>query len=162
MSWCKDWRTFRCERQFWRKMCQLLRKNCFWLTHSKHVTKGYRAWEDQTKKKRRNGKTFIQRFTVSPLSNFKLDRFLPKSASFWSWGQMLSGRASPQMFSDRERWPRSLPPENESVLRNYMGNIQTIHVQFHTLRAEKWTSFWFYSPLLQEWGSQQKGRLKRA
>lgn len=27
-------------------MCQLLRKNCFWLTHSKHVTRGYRAWGD--------------------------------------------------------------------------------------------------------------------
>lgn len=38
--------TFRCERQFWRKMCQLLRKNCFWLTHSKHVTRGYRACGD--------------------------------------------------------------------------------------------------------------------
>lgn len=39
--------TLRCERQFWRKMCQLLRKNCFWLTHSKHVTRGYRAWGDR-------------------------------------------------------------------------------------------------------------------
>lgn len=38
--------TFRWERQFWRKMCQLLRKNCFWLTHSKHVTRGYKAWGD--------------------------------------------------------------------------------------------------------------------
>lgn len=39
--------TLRCERQFCRKMCQLLRKNCFWLTHSKHVTRGYRAWGER-------------------------------------------------------------------------------------------------------------------
>lgn len=42
MEWAGS--TFRCERQFWRKMCQLLRKNCFWLTQSKHVTRGYKAW----------------------------------------------------------------------------------------------------------------------
>lgn len=36
-------RTLRFERQLLRKMCQRLRKNCFWLTHSRQVTSGYRA-----------------------------------------------------------------------------------------------------------------------
>lgn len=38
-------RTLRFERQLFRKMCQRLRKNCFWLTHSRQVTSGYRALE---------------------------------------------------------------------------------------------------------------------
>lgn len=35
--------TFKWDKQFCRKICQLFKKNCFWLTHNKQVISGYKA-----------------------------------------------------------------------------------------------------------------------
>lgn len=41
---CRSQRlTFRLDKQLLRKTCHLFRKICFWLTHRRHVTNGYRA-----------------------------------------------------------------------------------------------------------------------
>lgn len=57
---------------------------------------------------------------------------LPKNASFWNWGQMSSGKASPQNFSDTARWLRFSPPASEcnSSLSNIYFRSNTITVMF--------------------------------
>lgn len=166
--------TFRWERQFWRKMCQLLRKNCFWLTHSKQVTRGYRAW-GKTEQRRRHKAALIlkvkhfwvwviffwetgwagaywnvdklqEEWSTMRVGNRKMQKewwrreereedgggntnrvwSLPKNASFWNWGQMSSGKASPQNFSDTAHWLRFSPPAGEC-------NSSLNHVSFYPI-----------------------------
>jgi hypothetical protein len=38
--------TLRLDKQLLRKTCHLFRNSCFWLTHSRQVTRGYKAWEE--------------------------------------------------------------------------------------------------------------------
>lgn len=41
--------TFRLDKQLLRNTCHLFRNSCFWLTQSRQVTRGYRAWNTKDK-----------------------------------------------------------------------------------------------------------------
>lgn len=45
--------TFRLDKQLLRKTCHLLRNSCFWLTQSRQVTRGYKAWGKRRRGHRR-------------------------------------------------------------------------------------------------------------
>lgn len=45
--------TFRLDKQLLRKTCHLLRNSCFWLTQSRQVTRGYKAWGERRRGHRR-------------------------------------------------------------------------------------------------------------